>query len=74
MFDNYVVSIDANVFKEMKMFIMKLPSLIKIAMDGATVDGKQNVSKQLFTIFTVYCAYFIVHLSLKCLSDHLSYW
>ena len=73
-FDNYVVSIDANVFKEMKRFIVKLPGLINVAMDGDTGIGKQKVNRLLFTISTFYCVYFIVHLSLKLLLDHLYYW
>ena len=74
MYNNYIGSIDSYLFKEMKRFLMKLPDLINVAMDGATVNGKQKVSRLLFTISTFYCASFIVHLSVKFLSDHLYYW
>ena len=46
-FDIYIVSIDANVFKEMKRFVMKLPGLLNVVMDGAIVNGKLELSRLL---------------------------
>lgn len=42
-FNNYVVNIDISSEKELEDFIKKLPGLINISFDGATVNGKQKV-------------------------------
>lgn len=43
-YDNYVVPIDRASLLEMETFIGRLPGMINIAMDGATVNGKSKVS------------------------------
>lgn len=43
-YDNYVVPIDTAALLEMETFIARLPGLINISMDGATVNGKSKVS------------------------------
>ena len=41
---NYVVPIDRAAVHEMTGFIHRLPGLINISMDGATINSKQKVS------------------------------
>ena len=43
-YDQYVVPIDIASLAELEGFIKKLPGLINISFDGATVNGKQKVS------------------------------
>ena len=41
--NNYVIPIDQKAFTEMKDFLNRLPGWINVAMDGATINGKQKV-------------------------------
>ena len=43
-YDQYVVPIDIASLAELEGFLKKLPGLINISLDGATVNGKQKVS------------------------------
>ena len=43
-YDKYVVKIDMESREELEGFIKKLPGLLNISFDGATVNGKQKVS------------------------------
>jgi hypothetical protein len=43
-YNTYVVSIDHATTNQLKHFIQKIPGRCNIAMDGATVNGKQKVS------------------------------
>jgi hypothetical protein len=42
-FSKYAVPIDIVAMKELEGLISKIPGLINIALDGATVNGKQKV-------------------------------
>ena len=42
-YNNYVIPIDQKAFTEMKDFLNRLPGWINVAMDGATINGKQKV-------------------------------
>lgn len=55
-FNNYVIPIDNEAREELEKFIMKLPGLTSISMDGATILGKQKVSTllQLLIYITLY--------------------
>jgi len=44
-YNNYVVKIDEDSTKELEDFIKRRPGLINVSFDGATVNGKQKVSK-----------------------------
>ena len=44
-FSKYAVPIDIESQEELKNFMLKLPGLINMSMDGATCNGKQKVSK-----------------------------
>ena len=47
-YNNYVVSIDHASAGQLKQFIQKIPGRCNMAMDGATVNGKQKVSSIAF--------------------------
>ena len=47
-YNNYVVSIDHASAGQLKQFIKKIPGRCNLAMDGATVNGKQKVSSIAF--------------------------
>jgi hypothetical protein len=46
-YGNFVQPIDKETQEELVEYIKKLPGLINLSMDGATVNGKQKVSIQL---------------------------
>ena len=43
-YNNYAIPIDKECREELQALIEKLPGLISISMDGATVNGKHKVS------------------------------
>jgi len=43
-YNRYIVFVDQGTTNELKCFIEKIPGHCNIAMDGATVNGKQKVS------------------------------
>ena len=44
LYNNFVVNIDIDSSAELEGFIKKLPGLINVGVDSATVNGKQKVS------------------------------
>lgn len=54
-FDKYVIKIDNDTTKELQTFIAKLPGLISISMDGATVNGKQKVRRMKLSVIIATC-------------------
>ena len=69
-YNRYVLFIDTETTHELKSFIQKIPGRINIAMDGATVNGKQKVStKLIFDVQIVYLIQLSTNLTWLLVSD-----
>jgi len=55
-FSNYVVPIDQSALEEMKDFIKRLPGFVNISLDGATINGKQKVRKEVLLDIVLHIA------------------
>ena len=75
-YNRYIIQVDYNTTDELKTFIKKLPGRLNIAMDGATVNGKQKVNIFAFYILAFFSIqhtftdkYFLQHHSLILFQD-----
>ena len=70
-YNRYIIQVDYNTTDELKTFIKKLPGRLNIAMDGATVNGKQKVNIFAFYIHPFTDKYILQHHSLILFQDFI---